>query len=217
MPGRANDLIVIPDSFWQRPEVTKALRDRNMGRFFALVQQYTGASQTQIGMACGWSQGKISDIERGASEVKYLAKFEEIADGLNLPDPARIILGLAPRKPSRAPAGRHPAQVIPQGDTRPLLQPAHPSSLLNLDPRGEQEGSEAVRRRTFVGLTGAATLNAMFADAAPAAPALKAEPFAPVLAAQPAAMNEAISQPPASWPPPSTTHASNTRTAGTPD
>jgi hypothetical protein len=53
MPGRANDLIVIPDSFWQRPEVTKALRERHMGRFFELVQQYTGASQTQIGMACG--------------------------------------------------------------------------------------------------------------------------------------------------------------------
>lgn len=196
MPGRANDLIVIPDSFWERPEVTTALRDRNMGRFFALVQQYTGASQTQIGMACGWSQGKISDIERGASEVKHLAKFEEIADGLNFPDPARILLGLAPRRLSRQPAAREPRQVIPQGDTRPLLQSPHPSSLLNLDPGDEQEGNEAVRRRTFVGLTGAATLNAMFADAKPDMPALKAEPFAPVLAAQPAAMSEATSQPP---------------------
>ncbi len=53
-----------------------------------------------------------------------------------------------------------------------------------------------MRRRTFVGLTGAATLNAMFADARADTPALKAEPFAPVLAAQPATMSEAISQPP---------------------
>ena len=67
MPGRANELIVIPDSFWQRSETAAALRDRDMGRLFALVQQYTGASQTQIGMACGGlTQGKVSDIMRGA-------------------------------------------------------------------------------------------------------------------------------------------------------
>jgi hypothetical protein len=97
MPGRANDLIVIPDSFWQRSETIAALRDRDMGRFFALVQQYTGASQTQIGMACGgMTQGKISDIMRGVQEVKHLDKFEEIANGLNMPDSARVILGLAP-------------------------------------------------------------------------------------------------------------------------
>ncbi len=99
MPGRANDLIVFPDSFWQRPEVTEALRNRDIGRSFALVQQYTGASQTQIGIACGMSQGKVSDLERGIGEVKHLTVFEDIADGLNLPDSARIALGLAPRAP----------------------------------------------------------------------------------------------------------------------
>jgi hypothetical protein len=66
MPGRANDLIAIPDSFWERSEIAAALRDRDMGRFFALVQQYTGASQTQIGMACGGlTQGKVSDNYSG--------------------------------------------------------------------------------------------------------------------------------------------------------
>jgi transcriptional regulator with XRE-family HTH domain len=186
MPGRANDLIVIPASFWDRPEVTTALRDRNMGRFFALVQQYTGASQTQIGMACGWSQGKISDIERGASEVKHLAKFEEIADGLNLPDPARIILGLAPRKPSRPPSGRESHQHgIPQRDTSLALQSLPPSSLLNLNAGDEQEDDDQVRRRNFVGLTGAAMLNAVLADTPCDAPPLTVEPFAPVLAMPP--------------------------------
>jgi hypothetical protein len=185
MPGRANDLIVIPDSFWQRPEVTQALRDRRMGRFFLLVQQYTGASQTQIGMACGWSQGKISDIERGASEVKHLAKFEVIADGLNFPDPARILLGLAPRAPSPHRAGPQPREAIPKGDTRPVLQPAHLSTLLNLNSEDEQEDSEAVRRRSFVGLTGTAMLNVVLADTPSDAPPLTVEPFAPVLAMQP--------------------------------
>jgi hypothetical protein len=124
MPGRANDLIVIPDSFWQRPVVTEALRTRDIRRFFALVQQYTGASQTQIGIAIGWSQSKISDVERGASEVKYLTKFEEIADGLNFPDPARILLGLAPRAPLQPPAGSQPAPDYPGRGYAPGLATA---------------------------------------------------------------------------------------------
>ena len=180
MPGRANDLIVIPDSFWQRVEVTESLRSRNMGRFFELVQQYTGASQTQIGMACGWSQGKISDIERGVSEVKHLAKFEEIADGLNFPDLARMVLGLAPRAPSR----RTLSEVIPQGDIRMALPSLTSSGLLNLNWEDKQlEDDDPMRRRTFVGLTGAAMLNAVLADAPPEARLLKAEAFAPILAA----------------------------------
>jgi hypothetical protein len=52
MPSRADDLIQIPASLWERPEVIAALRNRDIGRFFALVQQYSGASQTQIGIAC---------------------------------------------------------------------------------------------------------------------------------------------------------------------
>ena len=185
MPGHANDLIVIPDSFWERPEVTKALRERHMGRFFALVQQYTGASQTQVGMACGMSQGKISDIERGASEVRHLHVYEDIANGLNFPDSARIALGLAPCMPSGQPAGSKPRQGIPQRDASPVLQPPHPSSLLNLNVEDEQEDDDPVRRRTFVGLTGAAMLNAVLADTTPEAPPLTVEPFAPVLAMQP--------------------------------
>jgi hypothetical protein len=47
MTGRANDLIKIPDSLWQRPETTTALRNRDIGRFFALLRQYAGASQTR--------------------------------------------------------------------------------------------------------------------------------------------------------------------------
>ena len=52
------------------------------------------------------TQGKISDIMRGVHEVKHLDKFEEIADGLKMPDAARAILGLAPK------AAPHPASQI---------------------------------------------------------------------------------------------------------
>jgi hypothetical protein len=108
MPGRAFDLIEIPDSFWQRAETISALRSRQIGQFFELIHQCTKASQTQIGIACGMNQGKISEIMRGLSQVEKLVVFERIADGLAMPDSARIILGLAPRvisDPVR-PAGR---------------------------------------------------------------------------------------------------------------
>ena len=70
MPGRANDLIVIPDSFWQRDQTTAALRNRDVGRLFDLLRQYAGASQTQIGMACGMNQGKVSAIARESSKSR---------------------------------------------------------------------------------------------------------------------------------------------------
>lgn len=182
MPGRANELIVIPDSFWQRPETAAALRDRDMGRLFALVQQYTGASQTQIGMACGGlTQGKVSDIMRGIQEVKHLAKFEEIADGLNMPDPARIALGLAPRATPYPASQKSRGPAVPQ-ETNTAARSPYAPGLLNLDSGDEQEDDNEVRRRIFVGLTGAAVLNAMFGDTAPDATPHQAEPFASVLA-----------------------------------
>ena len=93
------------------------------------------------------------------------------------------MLGLAPRAPAHQPAGREPRPGIPQRDTRPVLQPPHSSGLLNLVSEDkEQEDNDPVRRRTFVGLTGAAMLNAVLADTPPGAPLLKAEAFAPVLA-----------------------------------
>jgi len=182
MPGRANDLIVIPDAFWQRTDTTAALRSRNIGQFFALLRQYAGASQTQIGMACGMTQSKVSDIIRGIQQVESLAVFERIADGLRIPDPARITLGLAPRAPSRqtvSPSG--PVRPIPPRDDHRALGATHVSDLLSLDLEDGQEEEDPVRRRTFVGLTGASILSAMFADPARGEPPVDGEPLTPVL------------------------------------
>jgi transcriptional regulator with XRE-family HTH domain len=173
MPGRAHDLIVIPDSFWHRPQTLTALRDRAIGRLFLLLRQYTGASQTQIAIACGTSQGKVSDIMRGVQQVEALAVFERIANALNMPDHARITLGLAPRQPERA---------IPTLDTPPALPSNSVSGLLSLDPEDRQEEQDPVRRRTFVELTGASLFSAMLAGTSREGPIVDAEPLAPVLA-----------------------------------
>src|SRR5260370_2312098 len=96
MPGRAADLIEIPDSLWQRAETIDALRCRDMGRFFQLMRQSAGASQMQLAIAFNMSQTKISGIMPGIARVETLAVFQRVADGLNMPHHARIVLGLTP-------------------------------------------------------------------------------------------------------------------------
>ena len=172
MPGRADDLIQIPASLWERPEVIAALRNRDIGRFFALVQQYAGASQTQIGIACVLPQGKVSDIIRGIQQVEKLEVFERIANGLGLPDPARISLGLAPRRPGSP-------RAIPPGDTSAPQVPSA-SGLFTLD-EGDRQEDDPVRRRTFVGLTGATMASAILDGIPRTRPPADAEALAPVL------------------------------------
>jgi hypothetical protein len=116
MPGRGTDLLAIPDPFWQRPETIAALRERAIGKLLLLVHQHTGASQTQIATACGTTQPKISDIMRGIQEVETLTVFERFAEGLEMPDPARVILGLAPQATPHP--ARRPARSVQPEDAR---------------------------------------------------------------------------------------------------
>ena len=127
MAGRAADLIEIPATLWQRAAMTEALSNRDMGRVFQLVRQYAGASQTQLAIACGMTQGKISDIMRDRQRVTALQVFERIADGLNMPDSVRTTLGLAPamqppgadRLQANRPSDR--AILIPPWDAPPAM------------------------------------------------------------------------------------------------
>ena len=189
MPGRADDLIKIPDSLWQRAEMTEALRRRDIGRVFQLVSQYSGASQTQIGIACILTQGKVSRIMRGISEVEELAVFERIANGLSMPDPARTALGLAPQVAqlttgsvvTRPPDRR--TLDIPSRNTYPVLAASPGADLPGAGPGESEEDTDPVQRRTFVGLTGASLFGAILADSPHGSPPDAIESFAAVLAA----------------------------------
>jgi transcriptional regulator with XRE-family HTH domain len=184
MPGRATDLIVIEDSFWERAEVIEALGRRDMGRLFQLLGQYKGISQTRLAIACDTTQPKISGYMRGTAKVEALEVFERIADGLNMPGHARIALGLAPNTAlaSASSTGAHPEPVIPSRNTRPALPAAAISGLLSADAGDSEEDEPSVRRRTFVGLTGASLFGAILADPAHSGPADAIESFAAVLA-----------------------------------
>src|ERR1700722_13666850 len=97
MPGRAADLLDIPDSLWHRAAMTEALNRRDIGRVFQILRQYAGISQTRLAIACCMTHPKISGIMRGTARVEALEVFERIADGLDMPAHARLALGLAPR------------------------------------------------------------------------------------------------------------------------
>jgi hypothetical protein len=189
MPGRAADLIKIPDSLWQRAEMTEALRRRDIGRVFHLVSQYTGASQTQIAVACVLTQGKVSRVMRGISEVEELAVFQRIADGFNMPDHARMALGLAPTAPEALTgpvvprhSDRHTLD-IPSRHTYPVLTASPGADLPGEGPGESEEDTDPVQRRTFVGLTGASLFGAILADSPHGGPPDAIESFAAVLAA----------------------------------
>lgn len=104
------------------------------------VQRYGGATQTRLATATGLVQGRISEIMRGQRTVTALEVFERIADGLNMPDDARVLLGLAPVHPAGldhlGPSGRaemlavYPSQSVALADIHSAAKAARRIDVL---------------------------------------------------------------------------------------
>ncbi|MCX4582449.1 helix-turn-helix domain-containing protein [Streptomyces sp. NBC_01481] len=94
--------IELPDWAWERAEVRQALRGRDIGAVFRHAQQYAGVSQSKIATAIGMTQARVNEIINGRREVSRLDVYERIADGLNMPDDARHLLGLAASREKRS-------------------------------------------------------------------------------------------------------------------
>jgi transcriptional regulator with XRE-family HTH domain/tetratricopeptide (TPR) repeat protein len=95
--------VTIPARFWSEPDVLQALESRDIGELFRLIRDGASLSQTRIGTATGFAQGRVSRITRGLSEVREVATLTRIADGLQMPAQARAALGLAPGAPGSDP------------------------------------------------------------------------------------------------------------------
>ncbi|MBT2453749.1 helix-turn-helix transcriptional regulator [Streptomyces sp. ISL-86] len=104
----------LPDWAWERAEVRQALRARDMGAVFRCVQQYSGASQARIAAAVGMTQGRVNEIINRRREVSRLDVYERIADGLNMPDDARHLLGLAASREKRTGGAAFDLAVFPE-------------------------------------------------------------------------------------------------------
>lgn len=94
--------IELPEWAWQRAEVREALRERDMGAVFRHVQQYGGASQARIATAVAMTQARVNEVINRRREITRLDVFERIADGLNMPDDARQLIGLASARDARS-------------------------------------------------------------------------------------------------------------------
>jgi len=73
--------IRLPASFWQAADVREALTSRDISKLFREASR-RGLSQTKIGIAVGISQGRISEIIRGARGV---ARLQVLAGVSGLP------------------------------------------------------------------------------------------------------------------------------------
>ena len=113
MRASAFDPPAVPAGFWVRADVTGALRERDISYLLRLLRQWAGLSQTRIAAATGIAQGRLSNYATGRRTIATLSVWERIADGLDMPDPARGCLGLAPTQPVSPPTSS-PAEQAQQ-------------------------------------------------------------------------------------------------------
>lgn len=114
--------IHIPDHAWRQDSIRRILQERRAGELFEFVHRY-GVSQMRMAAFTGQSQGRINDLMHGRrGNIKAFDAWERIADGLNMPDHARIELGLAPK--SRRAVNLPSGKSVPAG-----LGLAFPSTL----------------------------------------------------------------------------------------
>jgi transcriptional regulator with XRE-family HTH domain len=117
MAGYPWEPIQVPEGFWTRPDVITALRARDIGSLIRLVRQYTGTSQGRIAARIDIDQGRVSEIVNGKRQVESITVLHRIADGLGMPDGARVLLGISP-------TGQAPSPAVQSADGHPTEQRA---------------------------------------------------------------------------------------------
>jgi hypothetical protein len=86
--------IEVPGRVWV--EHVGVLRKRDAGAVLRLARQYSGASQHRLAAAIGFPQSRVHRLLHDRTWVQTIECWTRIADGLNLPDEARLAIGLAP-------------------------------------------------------------------------------------------------------------------------
>lgn len=114
MPSEAPAPIELPAEVWTRPDVLDMCRRRDAGALLRLANSSKfRVSQGRLAYWMDTEPGVVNKMINGKSgDVLRLDKWERIADALNMPDSARIALGLAPRSSVRADVAE-PALPLP--------------------------------------------------------------------------------------------------------
>lgn len=90
-------------AFWCREDVRRALASRDVASLLRLfLDAFADCTQTQVALLTQHDRSDISNWVRGARQgrVSDIEVLTRIADGLQLPDQARLLLGLAPANPA---------------------------------------------------------------------------------------------------------------------
>jgi hypothetical protein len=134
--------LVVPADFWTRDDVLTALRAGDVRQLFRLVCVLPGGSQTKIGIAVGMAQSVVSKVMNGKNPIRHHDVRVRIAQGLGMPDHARIAFGLAPSEAGTA-----------HVDEPPTVLPKQREGSVEVIERTELAAAE-----TAVGWTGASTV-----------------------------------------------------------
>lgn len=98
MPREAPGPIRIPEQIWRQDDVLELCRTQDADSLFRLAKKH-GVTNEAIGYWTGIDPGEISKRINGTKgPVRALDRWHRIADGLNMPDHARLELGIAPRR-----------------------------------------------------------------------------------------------------------------------
>lgn len=120
MPKDAPPPIQLPEEAWNQPEILDVCRAQDADALFRLAKKYGHPNET-ISYWTGIDSTEISKRINGTGTkgpVRTLDRWHRIADGLNMPDHARMELGIAPRRapvddPSAASTGSSPQIAHP--------------------------------------------------------------------------------------------------------
>ncbi|MEU0091835.1 hypothetical protein [Kribbella sp. NPDC006257] len=89
----------VPSSFWRGRDVQAALARRDIGALFrSYLSAFDDCTQTQLALLTEHDRSDVSNWVRGArhGQVSDIGVLTRIAEGLRLPDTARMLMGLAP-------------------------------------------------------------------------------------------------------------------------
>lgn len=96
---RVFDPGTVPSSFWRRSDVQVALARRDVAELFRrYLTDFTECTQTQLALLTEHDRSDVSNWMRGTrhGQVSDINVLTRIAEGLQLPDDARMLMGLAP-------------------------------------------------------------------------------------------------------------------------
>ncbi|MFI0449218.1 hypothetical protein [Actinomadura sp. 6N118] len=99
---RAFDPGGVPEAFWRRHDVQQALERRDIGLVIRLfLNEFDDCTQIDLALLTKHDRSDISNWVSGArpGQVSDIEELSRIADGLQVPDQARLLLGLIPAGP----------------------------------------------------------------------------------------------------------------------